>query len=282
MDKATPYPIPMIYQSRNDKERILTTLLLGGQEPKNRKERKQLKKIKKQQQYDQSPFPYREAIGSLAYLANGTRPDITYAVNMLSRKQANPSRMDWENVKRIFRYLNGTRKMGLKYTSEKDGLIAYADASYGDDTDTKKSTTGFIIRLHGDIVAWSSKRQGNVSTSTCEAEYVALNAALQEAVATNATVKRATGKEYLPIELFGDNSSSLSCAEKPGVPSLRHIPDIKFHYILHAVINEQATIEWVSSKEQDADILTKPLTREPFQHLRSRIVTDITNEQTTT
>ncbi len=96
--------------------------------------------------------PYREAIGSVQYLAGGTRPDIAYAVNVLSRSQVSPTLNDWEDVKRLLQYIKGTKHLGLKYTGQTDGLQAMTDSSYCDWSDST-STSGFIIQLYGDTIA---------------------------------------------------------------------------------------------------------------------------------
>ncbi|XP_050503584.1 uncharacterized protein LOC126882653 [Diabrotica virgifera virgifera] len=108
-------------------------------------------------------YPYRQAIGSLLYLANGSRPDITYAVNILSRKQTNFDNSDWIKVKRVFRYLKGTFNLGLQYKSEKDGLECFVDASLGMNDEAWKSTSGLVIMLFGDIISWRSKKQSHVA-----------------------------------------------------------------------------------------------------------------------
>lgn len=97
--------------------------------------------------------PYREAVGSLLYLAGSTRPDISFAVNILTRHQVNPTLENWNTVRRVFRYLNGTRHMGLLYTSKLDDLIAFSDASFAD-CKGSISTCGYILKLFGDTVAW--------------------------------------------------------------------------------------------------------------------------------
>jgi len=121
----------------------------------------------------QRHIPYREAIGSLMYLANVTRPDIAYAVNYLYRKQLDPTEEDWIEVKRIFRYLRGTPDTGIIYRGKREGLEALTDASFTDCYDST-STGGYIIRLFGDTIAWRSHKQTYVTLSTCQAEYLAI------------------------------------------------------------------------------------------------------------
>ena len=105
-----------------------------------------------------SSFPYREAIGSLLYLAGATRPDIFYAVTYLSRKQVSPTEEDWKDVKRIFRYLRDTTGKGLTFRAKTEKLESFTDASFRD-CEESHSSSGYIIKLFGDTVAWRSHKQ---------------------------------------------------------------------------------------------------------------------------
>uniref|UniRef100_A0ABD2XS88 CCHC-type domain-containing protein n=1 Tax=Trichogramma kaykai TaxID=54128 RepID=A0ABD2XS88_9HYME len=97
--------------------------------------------------------PYREVIGSLLYLAGVTRPDIAYAVNLLSRRQVAPTVGDFQEVKRILRYLRGTTNEGLVYRANESDTEVFTDSSFGD-CESSKATSGYIIRIFGDTVAW--------------------------------------------------------------------------------------------------------------------------------
>lgn len=77
-------------------------------------------------------LPYREAVGSLLYLAGATRPDISFAVNVLSRHQINPTENDWKMVQRVFRYLKGTKTLGLRYLGATNDIQAFSDARFAD------------------------------------------------------------------------------------------------------------------------------------------------------
>ncbi|KAI3758119.1 hypothetical protein L6452_05669 [Arctium lappa] len=116
---------------------------------------------------------YREMIGSLLYLT-ASRPDIMFATCLCARFQANPKESHLYAVKRIFRYLKGTKNLGLWYP-ENSGfdLMAYTDSDYGGCKLDRKSTSGRCQFLGGKLVSWTSKKQNCVSTSTEEAEYVA-------------------------------------------------------------------------------------------------------------
>ena len=118
---------------------------------------------------------YREVVGSLLYLANCTRPDISYAVNVLSRHQIEPTNVEWNMAKRVLQYLSGNRKLGLTFKAESEGMSGFSDASL---SDCKNSLTcGYVIRFFGESVAWKSYKQTCVALSTCQAEYVAMSEA---------------------------------------------------------------------------------------------------------
>jgi len=98
--------------------------------------------------------PYRESVGSLLYLSQITRPDITFAVNLVSRYLEKPLTIHWNAVKRIFKYLKGTFNYGLIYDSSvTPKLRGYSDADYAGDTITRRSTSGFIFMVGDGIVA---------------------------------------------------------------------------------------------------------------------------------
>lgn len=131
-----------------------------------------------------STMPYREAVGSLLFLATVSRPDICFAVSTVSRHVNNPSQMHWQAVKRIFKYLKGTAKLGICYSNRESesGLIGFSDADNAGDVETRRSTTGYIFELFGGPVTWASERQRMVTLNTTESEYVAACAAAKEAI----------------------------------------------------------------------------------------------------
>ena len=130
-----------------------------------------------------SRVPYASAVDSMMYAMMCTRPDICYAVGLVSRFQSNPGQKHWMAVKRILRYLKGTSDYMLCYQGKKDlRLIGYSDADWGGDVDQCKSTSGYAFLLNDSAILWSSKKQSCVALSTMEAEYVACSAATQDAV----------------------------------------------------------------------------------------------------
>ncbi|CAD7087458.1 unnamed protein product [Hermetia illucens] len=135
---------------------------------------------------DESPstVPFREAMGSLIFLAVVTRLDIAYSVNSVSKFLSNHNESHWQAVKRIYRFLVGTTEFGIMYKSggSNSKLQGFSNSDFASDTETRRSTTGYAFCLSNGIVTWSSQRQKLVTLSTTEAEYVAAAAAAKEAI----------------------------------------------------------------------------------------------------
>ena len=125
--------------------------------------------------------PYREAIGSLMYAAVATRPDIAFAVSTLSRFLENPGEAHWQAVKRVFRYLAGTRNHVLTYGAEQYDLTGYTDAD-GASQEHRCAISGYAFLIDGGAVSWMSRKQELVTLSTVEAEYVAATHVAKECI----------------------------------------------------------------------------------------------------
>ncbi|RVW79299.1 Retrovirus-related Pol polyprotein from transposon TNT 1-94 [Vitis vinifera] len=122
---------------------------------------------------DMRRVPYASAVGSLMYAMVCTRPDIAYAVGVVSRFLSNPGRHHWEAVKWIMRYLRGTSKLKLTFGSGKPILVGYIDSDMVGDVDNRRSTSGYLMTFSGGAVSWQSRLQKCVALSTTEAEYIA-------------------------------------------------------------------------------------------------------------
>ncbi|KAL0452911.1 UNVERIFIED_CONTAM: Retrovirus-related Pol polyprotein from transposon TNT 1-94 [Sesamum latifolium] len=123
---------------------------------------------------------YQKLVGSLIYLIL-TRPDISFAVGVMSRYMKNPKKSHLVVVCLILRYVKGTLGYGIIFKKGEDyKLVGYCDADYAGDHDTRRSTTSYVFMLWSGAVSWYSKRQSTVSLSTTEAEYRATAMAAQE------------------------------------------------------------------------------------------------------
>lgn len=122
--------------------------------------------------------PYKEAIGSLIYVSNGTRPDISYAVSKLASYADCVKPSHWTGVKKIFRYLKATSDVGIHYKHDEHAhLECYSDSDFAGDIDTMKSTSGVVVMLNGAPVVWRSTKQTTTATSTTNAEFIAASLA---------------------------------------------------------------------------------------------------------
>jgi len=123
---------------------------------------------------------YQQEIGAVIYLSIKTRPDIAYAVGLLSRYMSNPGPEHLQALDKLWIYLALTPDLGLHYYLDKPKMAGYTDADWGGDISTRRSTTGYIFLFRGTLIAWNSKLQKTVALSSCEAEYMALKEAIKE------------------------------------------------------------------------------------------------------
>jgi len=120
---------------------------------------------------------------SLMYLATGTRPDIAYAVSVVSQKLDCATMEDWNKVKRILKYLKGTADHGILFRNDGPKRIeAFSDADYAQDVETRRSTSGAVCKFAGGAVTWLSQKQKCIALSTTAAEIIAANEAAKDAV----------------------------------------------------------------------------------------------------
>lgn len=127
-------------------------------------------------------FPYANAVGSIMYAMVSTRPDLAFGVGLVSRFMSNPSREHWQAVQWILRYLVGAQDVGLvfKKNTDKFRVKGYSDSDFGGDLIRRRSTTGYVFMVGGNIVSWKSGLQQVVALSTTEAEYISLVEAIKE------------------------------------------------------------------------------------------------------
>ena len=205
---------------------------------------------------------FQEKVGTLLYAAISTRPDISYAVNKLTQKMIAPRQSDAAAADRVFRYLAGTKANGLLFGRNSSiPISAYADADWGSDPTDRKSITGWMVMLNGDIVSWASKKQRVVSQSTCEAELYAEAAAMNELKWMSgllSEIGQHTEADPPPV-LYGDNQSTQELT-KNGIKSERtkHI-DIKYRFVTDEYEKGRVQLKWIATHQQVADILTKAL-----------------------
>jgi hypothetical protein len=202
---------------------------------------------------------YQELIGSLNHLAVYSRPDISFAVSKLSQFNSDPTTTHFRAAQHILRYLQATKDISITYGTSKD-LTAnrFADADWGSDRDDRKSVTGYVFMINNGPVSWTSHKQSTVATSTMEAEYMALSDASREVIARQQLFTDLNISIPIP-RVYSDNQAALAIAQNPvHHQHSKHI-DIRYHFIRHAVQNDQLIIDYVPTAAQTADLLTKAL-----------------------
>jgi hypothetical protein len=217
-------------------------------------------------------FPYREAVGCLLYLALVSRPDISFSVGQVARFIENHNSSHIKAVRHIISYLRGTPNHGIFYTGTSEtSPVGYSDADYAGCNDTRKSTTGSVFLFHGGPIAWCSRRQSCVATSTTEAEYVAASETAKEAVWIRRILPEFQQSQDDPIVIKCDNQSAIQLTRHPDQrQKTKHI-DVRYHFIRLQQEVGEIDIQYVSTADQLADILTKPLPGPRFNLIRNAL-----------
>jgi len=208
----------------------------------------------------QTDAPYRQALGCLQYIACCTRFDIAFATNFLAQFSNRPLNKHWTAIKRIIRYLIGTKTMGLHYSSERGAISidAYSDAEWACDTSSRRFTSGLIIAIDGSPVVFASRRQSSVALSITEAEYIAASEVAKEIKWLTQLLTELRIEFNRPI-LHIDNQSALKQIQSiDSKRRSRHV-DLRYHFVRHLYQQKRFDITYIESQCQKADLLTKPL-----------------------
>ena len=220
--------------------------------------------------YTEDSHLYRRIVGALQYLSF-TRPDISYAVNQACRSMHSPQPADWIRLKHLLRYLKGTITHGLYFNRlPANSITSFSDADWAGDVFDRWSTSGFLVYLGGNLVSWSSKKQPTVARSSTEAEYKALANASSELIWIRSLLHELR-IVLPPPTLWCDNIGATYLSANPIFHALMKHIEIDFHFVREQVASRQLRISIISDKDQVADLLTKPLPKLRFLHLRSKL-----------
>ncbi|KAF2881527.1 hypothetical protein ILUMI_24645 [Ignelater luminosus] len=206
-------------------------------------------------------IPYRQAIGSLMYLCQATRPDLSFAVGLLSRFNHCFGKAHWSAVKRVFRYLMGTKDWKLEYScDDSNDLIGYSDADWANDSDDRKSITGYAYIFQNGLISWNSRKQPTVALSSTEAEYMALSAATQESIyLRDLLIEILPNFENKSIIIRCDNKGAINLANTENCKQRTKHIDVRHHFIRVNLEKKTIKLEQVGTKNMLADVFTKSL-----------------------
>ena len=212
---------------------------------------------------------YRKIVGSLIYVMTATRPDLCFAVTKLSQHMSDPSAAHFTMAKHVLRYLKGTADQSLVFKGSNNhlGLVGHCDADWANSPD-RRSITGYAFQLAetGPMISWKSKKQQTIALSTCEAEYMAITAASQEAKFLMQLLSDMTGRTPEgSYTLHCDNQGAIALAKNPVQHQRSKHIDIKYHYIRSEIQAGSLNLVYVPTEQNIADVFTKPVTRARLQ-----------------
>ncbi|KAL4032173.1 hypothetical protein IC575_005238 [Cucumis melo] len=209
------------------------------------------------------------------YLANNTRPDIAFSVNLLARYSFSPTKRHWNGVKHVLRYLRGTIDMSLFYSNKSNfDLVGYADAGYLSDPHKARSQTGYLFTCGGTVISWRSVKQTMTATSSNHAEILAIHEASRECVWLRSMthhIRETCGLSFsknLPTILFEDNTACITQIKGGYIKGdrIKHILP-KLFYTHDLEENGDISVQQISSKDNLADLFTKALYTSTFEKL---------------
>ncbi|KAI3791603.1 hypothetical protein L2E82_05458 [Cichorium intybus] len=202
--------------------------------------------------------PYSSAVGSLMYAMICTRPDLAYAVSMVSRYMANPGREHWKAVQWILRYLRGTSSMCLRYGQSNTGVVGYVDSDFGKDLDKRRSITGYAFTLNGCAISWKAQLQSTVALSSTEAEYMAITEAVKEDIWLKGMFRELDDRIKVTT-VFCDNQSAIFLSEDQMFHDRTKHIDIRYHFVRDIIEKGDCVIEKIDTDYNPADVFTKSL-----------------------
>jgi len=211
-----------------------------------------------------SQLEYARVLGSLMYIMNCTRPDIACAISKLSRFTSNPNKHHWVAMKRVLGYLEYTQDYALHYNKYPAVIEGYSDANWITGSSETKSTSGYVFTVGGGAVSWKSSKQTCIARSTMESEFIALDKAGEEAEWLRNFLEDISfwPKPLAPICIHCDSEAAIGRAGSVMYNGKsRHIR--RRHNTVRQLLSSGIiTIDYVRSKDNVADPLTKGLTRE--------------------
>jgi hypothetical protein len=209
-------------------------------------------------------FKYMSIVGGLQYLTM-TWPDLSFAVNKVCQYIQTPTDAHWAAVKRILRYVKGTLDLGLKNQKSSTMLLSgFSDADWAGCPDDRRSTSGFAVFLGMNLISWSSRKQATVSRSSTEAEYKAIANVTAEMIWIKSLLKELGVFQSIPPRLWCDNLGATYLTINPVFHARTKHIEVDFHFVREQVARKAMEVRFISSGDQIADIVIKPLPQAPF------------------
>jgi hypothetical protein len=231
-----------------------------------------LKLVKAENPLSTSDFDYPAAVGALLYVTVTARPDVAQAVGVLSRFMSCFDQTHVDATKQVIRYLYGTKTYGITFYRDGNSImVAYADADLAGDISTRRSTSGYVVKLNGGIISWSSKLQPTVALSTAEAETVATVEAVKQIMHLRLLMHELGFTQLNPTVVYEDNQAAIAMAQ--GTENAKRAKHYQLKVCFLQEMRELGEYVYskVSTDEQLADTFTKALPRDKFKYLRAQL-----------
>ncbi|RVW95281.1 Retrovirus-related Pol polyprotein from transposon RE1 [Vitis vinifera] len=214
---------------------------------------------------------YQRLVGKLIYLTH-TRPDIGFAVSMVSRYMNNPTERHMKAVYRILQYLKKSPGRGLyfKKTSSRE-VEVFTDADWAGSLTDRRSTTGYCSYVWGNLVTWRSKKQSVVARSSAEAEFSAMAHGICEGMWLQRILKELGIISNSTMTVLCDNKATISIAKNPVQHDRTKHVEIDRHFIKEKLEGGTIRLVYIPSSRQTADILTKALPKATNENMKSKL-----------
>ncbi|KAE8702231.1 Detected protein of unknown function [Hibiscus syriacus] len=214
---------------------------------------------------------YQRLIGKLIYLTN-TRPDIAYSVQLLSQFMQQPRKLHLDAALRVVRYIKSSPGQGVLLSAESQcQLQAFCDSDWATCPMTKRSVTGFCVKLGDSLLSWKSKKQNTIARSSAEAEYRSMAMTAAEIVWLTGLLNELGFNNTGPAKLMCDNKAALQIAANPVFHERTKHIEIDCHFVREKIQEGIIKTEYVNTTDQQSDILTKALGVQQHEYLSSKL-----------
>jgi len=214
---------------------------------------------------------YQRLIGKLLYL-NMTRPDLSFSTQNLSQFLQQPKKSHMDAALRVVRYLKKQPGQGLLFPSSSDEVVtAFCDADWASCPLTRRSVTGYVVKVGNSLVSWKAKKQTIVSKSSAEAEYRSLASTVSELNWLLGLLREIEVEVQLPVQVYSDSKAAIQIAANPVYHERTKHIEIDCHFIRERLQQGLIKVNYLPTQEQPADVLTKGLSKYQHEYLLSKL-----------
>jgi hypothetical protein len=198
------------------------------------------------------------------------------ANGQITRHMSDPSQSHSEQAKRVLRYLKGTADSVLMYGGASPSkVVGWSDSDYASDIGERCSRKGYLFMLNGAAVSWKSQQQHIVALSTTEAEYMALTAATQEAMFLKQLLHQLHQDSGSPITIHEDHQSCIALRQNSIMTGRSKHMDVRYQFCREKVESGDIEVQYCSTENMLADVLTKPLVSARHSKLCNAIMCEV-------